>query len=149
MVDSALRLTLLAASCLSGALAQTTCEQSGAGIFMNKFGPPIGGHAHLLIGGGCFWCLLSATAQTVKLNATKMDRGQGSAIQMDKQRKRVRHTETFEERLSKEAVKFKEAADKLPPGSLARELLLRRVTQAETASNINKWLSSKISAKAC
>ena len=35
---------------------------------------------------------------------------------MDKQRKRVRHTETFEERLSKEAVKFKEAADKLPPG---------------------------------
>jgi hypothetical protein len=80
-----------------------------------------------------------------------MDRGQGSnqAIQMDKQRKRVRHTETFEERLSKEAVKFKEAADKLPPGSLARELLLRRVTQAETASNIDKWLSSKISAKAC
>jgi hypothetical protein len=78
-----------------------------------------------------------------------MDRGQGSAIQMDKQRKRVRHTETFEERLSKEAVKFKEAADKLPPGSLAREPLLRRVTQAETASNINKWLSSKISAKAC
>jgi hypothetical protein len=45
MVDSALRLTLLAASCLSGALAQTTCEQSGAGIFMTKFGPPIGGHA--------------------------------------------------------------------------------------------------------
>jgi hypothetical protein len=68
---------------------------------------------------------------------------------MVQQRKRVRHTETFEERLSKEAVKLKEAADKLPPGSLARELLLRQVTQAETASNINKWLSSKISAKAC
>ena len=50
---------------------------------------------------------------------------------MVQQRKRVRHTETFEERLSKEAVKFKEAADKLPPGSFARELLLRRVTQAE------------------
>jgi hypothetical protein len=68
---------------------------------------------------------------------------------MVQQRKRVRHTETFEERLSKETVKFKEAADKLPPGSFARELLLRRVTQAETASNINKWLGSKISAKAC
>jgi hypothetical protein len=98
-----------------------------------------------------YWCHLSATAQTVKLNATKMDKGQGSnqAMQMVQQRKPVRQTETFEERLSKEAVKFKEAADKLPPGSLARELLLRRVTQAETASNINTWLSSKISAKAC
>jgi hypothetical protein len=30
---------------LSGPLAQTACEQSGAGIFMNKFGSPIGGHA--------------------------------------------------------------------------------------------------------
>jgi hypothetical protein len=57
-----------------------------------------------------------------------------TVIQMVQQRKRVRHPETFEERLSKEAVKFKEAADKLPPGSFARELLLRRVTQAETAS---------------
>jgi hypothetical protein len=68
---------------------------------------------------------------------------------MVQQRKRVRHTETFEERLSKEAIKFKEAADKLPPGSFARELLLRRVAQAETASNIDKWLSSKICGKAC
>jgi hypothetical protein len=39
---------------------------------------------------------------------------------MNKQRKRVRHTETFEERLSKEAVKFKEAADKLSPGNCSR-----------------------------
>jgi hypothetical protein len=44
---------------------------------------------------------------------------------MVQKRKRVRRTETFEERLSKEAVKFKEAADKLPPGSSDRELLLR------------------------
>jgi hypothetical protein len=66
---------------------------------------------------------------------------------MVQQRKRVRHRDTFEERLSKEAAKFKEAADKLPPGSFARELLLRRVAQAETASNIDKWLSSKIVGK--
>jgi hypothetical protein len=67
---------------------------------------------------------------------------------MVQQRRLVRHTETFEERLSKAAGKFKEAADK-PPASHDRELLLRRVQQPETASNIDKWLSSKICGKAC
>ena len=57
-------------------------------------------------------------------------------------RKRIKHQTTFEERLAEEAVKFKEAANKQPPGSLARELLLRRARQAETASHINGWLSS-------
>jgi hypothetical protein len=45
---------------------------------------------------------------------------------MAKQRKRVKHTATFEERLGEEAIKFKDAAEKQPPGSTARELLLRR-----------------------
>jgi hypothetical protein len=57
-------------------------------------------------------------------------------------RRRVKHIATFEERLAEEARKFKEAADKLPNGSKAQELLLRRVRQAETASRINAWLSS-------
>jgi hypothetical protein len=61
---------------------------------------------------------------------------------MTQKRKRVKHTATFEERLAEEAVKFREAADQQPPGSMARELLLRRARQAETASGINKWLSS-------
>jgi hypothetical protein len=61
---------------------------------------------------------------------------------MTKQRKRVKHIETFEERLAQEAIKFKEAADKQPVGSMARELLLRRARQAETASHIDQWLSS-------
>ncbi len=61
---------------------------------------------------------------------------------MAKQRKRVKHTATFEERLAQEAIKFKEAADRQPPGSKARELLLRRARQAETASRMNNWLSS-------
>jgi hypothetical protein len=61
---------------------------------------------------------------------------------MAKQRRRVKHSSTFEERLSEEAKKFKEAAAKQPPGSLARELLLRRVRQAETAARINEWLTS-------
>jgi len=50
-------------------------------------------------------------------------------------------TETFEERLAEEARGFKEAADKLPHGT-ARELLLRRARQAETAAHINEWLRS-------
>ena len=93
---------------------------------------------------------LSGTAQTVKFNTAKMQAGQG----LNRQFKwfssaAARPTETFEERPSKEAAKFKEAADKLPPGRFARDQLMRRVAQAETASSINKWLSSKICGKAC
>ena len=61
---------------------------------------------------------------------------------MAQQRKRVKHTATFEERLAEEAIKFKEAADKQPPGSMARELLLRRARQAETAAHMSDWLRS-------
>jgi hypothetical protein len=56
-------------------------------------------------------------------------------------RRRFKHTRTFQERLAEEADRFKEAAEKLPPGT-ARELLLRRARQAETASRINDWLTS-------
>jgi hypothetical protein len=59
-----------------------------------------------------------------------------------KKRLRIKHTETFEERLAKEAIRFREAADEQPAGSHARELLLRRARQAETASHINNWLRS-------
>jgi len=59
-----------------------------------------------------------------------------------KQRRRVKHIAIFEERLAQEALEFKEAAEKQPNGSQARELLLRRARQAETESNIEKWLSS-------
>jgi len=41
-----------------------------------------------------------------------------------------------------EAQPFKEAAEKLPSGSHAQELLLRRARQAEAASHVNEWLSS-------
>ena len=58
------------------------------------------------------------------------------------QRRRIKHNTTFEEGLAEEAIKFKEAAQKQPPGSTARELLLRRARQAETASHVNNWLRS-------
>jgi hypothetical protein len=61
---------------------------------------------------------------------------------MSQRRKRVKHTATFEERLAEEAIKFKEAAEKQPSGSTARELLLRRARQAETAAHISVWLRS-------
>jgi hypothetical protein len=55
-------------------------------------------------------------------------------------RRPIKHKATFEERLAEEARRFKEAANKLPPGT-ARELLLRRARQADTA-HINMWLKS-------
>lgn len=61
---------------------------------------------------------------------------------MAQKRRRVKHVETFEERLAKEAAKFRAAAEEQPAGSTARELLLRRARQAEAASNMNRWLSS-------
>jgi hypothetical protein len=61
---------------------------------------------------------------------------------MAQRRMRVKHTATFEERLAQEATKFREASDKQPNGSIARERLLRRARQAETASQIDKWLNS-------
>ena len=61
---------------------------------------------------------------------------------MVQRRRRVKHTATFEERLAEEAIKFKEAAEKQPLGSMARELLLRRARQAETAAHIGDWLRS-------
>jgi hypothetical protein len=61
---------------------------------------------------------------------------------MAKLRRRVKHTLTFQERLAAEAKRFKAAAEKERPDSLARELLLRRARQAEAALQMNRWLSS-------
>ena len=61
---------------------------------------------------------------------------------MPQRRRRIKHEKTFRERLAEEAIRFKEAAEKLTPGSHAQELLLRRARQAETASDIDEWLTS-------
>jgi hypothetical protein len=58
------------------------------------------------------------------------------------QRGRTKRTTTFEQQLAEEARRFKEAAEREPPGSKARELLLRRARQAETAAHMSEWLSS-------
>jgi hypothetical protein len=59
---------------------------------------------------------------------------------MAQHRKRVKHKTTFEERLAEEARRFNEAAEQELPGSTARELLLRRARQAETACHMSEWL---------
>jgi hypothetical protein len=61
---------------------------------------------------------------------------------MAEERRRIKQKVTFEERLAEEAIKFKAAAEKEPPGSSARELLLRRARQAETAAHLSDWLQS-------
>jgi hypothetical protein len=58
------------------------------------------------------------------------------------QRRRIKHTKTFEQRLAEEARRFRDAAELEPPGSMSRELLMRRVQQAERAVEMNDLLSS-------
>lgn len=60
---------------------------------------------------------------------------------MVKRGPRVKHEKSVQERLADDAARYSEAAGKLPPDT-ARELLLRRARQAETASNIDAWLNS-------
>jgi hypothetical protein len=59
-------------------------------------------------------------------------------------RRRVKHAKTFKERLLEEATRFRAEADKLPPGT-QRELLMRRVYQAEKAVEMSDWLSKPAS----
>jgi hypothetical protein len=56
-------------------------------------------------------------------------------------RRRFKQTETLGQRLTEEAVKLRKEAQGTPPG-IARERLIRRARQAETASHMSEWLSS-------
>ena len=58
------------------------------------------------------------------------------------QRRHIQQTTTLEHRLLEEAGRLRKEARGTPPG-IERERLLRRARQAETASHINQWLSSK------
>ncbi|MBP0116552.1 MULTISPECIES: hypothetical protein [Bradyrhizobium] len=56
-------------------------------------------------------------------------------------RHRVKQSISFNQRLADEAERFRKAAEELPPGT-ARELLMKRVRQAEAALQINDWLAT-------
>jgi hypothetical protein len=60
---------------------------------------------------------------------------------MTVRRSRFRHAKSFNERLMEQSVLFKAEAERIPRGT-ARDLLLRRARLAETASQINEWLSA-------
>ncbi|MCJ9700171.1 hypothetical protein [Bradyrhizobium sp. SHOUNA76] len=56
-------------------------------------------------------------------------------------RRRIKQSASFSQRLIEEAVKFRKAAEQRPPGT-ERELLMKRVRQAEAALQINDWLAT-------
>jgi hypothetical protein len=56
-------------------------------------------------------------------------------------RRRLKQTASFQQRLAEEAKRYREEADKHPPGP-QKELYLRRARQCETAGHINDWLTS-------
>lgn len=56
-------------------------------------------------------------------------------------RQRSKHETSFHDRLTETAQRLREEANKVPHGT-ARDLLLRRARQADTASHIDDWLSS-------
>ena len=57
------------------------------------------------------------------------------------QRRRFKNTLTFPDRLAKEAERFRQEAETKPPGQ-ERDDLLRKARQAETAADIDQWVSS-------
>jgi hypothetical protein len=56
-------------------------------------------------------------------------------------RQRVKHATSFKDRLLQSAQDARAQAGRLPPGS-ARERLLQKARESETAANINTWISS-------
>ncbi|WP_247328292.1 hypothetical protein [Bradyrhizobium sp. 21] len=57
------------------------------------------------------------------------------------ERRRVRQTQSLEDRLAQQAERLREQAKEVPPG-IEREQLLRRARQAETGSHMSEWLRS-------
>jgi len=57
------------------------------------------------------------------------------------QRKGFKQSQTLQYRLRMEAANLRKQAEGLPPG-VRREELMRKASQAETASQVDQWLSS-------
>nr|WP_246821005.1 hypothetical protein [Bradyrhizobium iriomotense] len=56
-------------------------------------------------------------------------------------RRRFKQIQSLEERLSEQAKRLRAEAKLLPPGA-ARDQMIRKARQAETASHMNEWLTS-------
>jgi hypothetical protein len=60
---------------------------------------------------------------------------------MTMHRRRLRRSQTLEERLAEEAERLLKEAELLPPGAL-RDEVLRKARQAEVGSHMSEWLRS-------
>jgi hypothetical protein len=60
---------------------------------------------------------------------------------MTAKRNRTRNSVPFDERLQRAAEQARAAAEQLPQGD-ARDALLKKARQAETAAHLNEWLTS-------
>ncbi len=58
-----------------------------------------------------------------------------------KRRRRFKQNKSLQDRLSAWAAQVREQAKKLPPGP-EREAQLKRASQADVASHLDKWASS-------
>jgi hypothetical protein len=58
------------------------------------------------------------------------------------QRRRFKNILSFPDRLDQEIERLRAQAEKIPLGNHERDMLLRKIRQAETALRINDWLSS-------
>ncbi|GAA0026830.1 hypothetical protein [Bradyrhizobium ottawaense] len=56
-------------------------------------------------------------------------------------RRRIKQTTSLEERLTEQALRFRDEAKSLPPG-IERERAIRKARQAETGAHISEWLNS-------
>jgi hypothetical protein len=56
-------------------------------------------------------------------------------------RRQIKHTKSFDERLADQARRLRDQAKTVPLG-VERDELIRKARQAETASRVNKWLTS-------
>jgi predicted trehalose synthase len=61
---------------------------------------------------------------------------------MQQQRRPFKQIDPVDKRLAEDAKRLRKEARGTPPG-VERERLLRRARQAETASHIDQWLTSK------
>jgi hypothetical protein len=57
------------------------------------------------------------------------------------ERRRINEQTPFEERLASHALRLRDEAKNLSPGS-ERDDLIRKARQAETASHLTEWLTS-------
>jgi hypothetical protein len=83
-----------------------------------------------------------AKDSSCEVDASKTKLGiQATELAQMPERRRIKHTESLENRLANQARRLREEASQLRPGP-KRDELIRRARQAETGSHLSEWLRS-------